>query len=156
MDILKHGESAYPADAWVEQQYMKEEINNVQIPGTPNLPRQDSTDTNITSVGAREEVSRKTSTLSLSSKNGLPPHMKYSRSASYNNPHEMFPSESKLFTGMTQLAGNITVNIDGPKTGTYNMNFRIDLSGPILRSQLMVVFSGICKYKPGYVSHDLL
>jgi len=116
MDILKHGESAYPADAWVEQQYMKEEINNVQIPGTPNLPRQDSTDTNITSVGAREEVSRKTSTLSLSSKNGLPPHMKYSRSASYNNPHEMFPSESKLFTGMTQLAGNITVNIDGPKT----------------------------------------
>jgi hypothetical protein len=25
MDLLKHGESAYPADAWVEQQYMKEE-----------------------------------------------------------------------------------------------------------------------------------
>jgi len=24
MDLLKHGESAYPADAWVEQQYMKE------------------------------------------------------------------------------------------------------------------------------------
>ncbi len=24
MDILKHGESAYPADAWVEQQYMKD------------------------------------------------------------------------------------------------------------------------------------
>ena len=22
MDLLKHGESAYPADAWVEQQYM--------------------------------------------------------------------------------------------------------------------------------------
>ena len=110
MDILKHGESAYPADAWVEQQYMKEEI---QIPGTPRMPRQDSTDTNITSVGSREEVSRKTSTISLSSKNGLPPHMKYSRSASYNNPHEMFPSESKLFTGMTQLAGNIAVNIDG-------------------------------------------
>ena len=112
MDILKHGESAYPADAWVEQQYMKEEIQGIQIPGTPRMPRQDSTDTNITSVGAREEVSRKTSTLSLSSKNGLPPHMKYSRSASYNNPHEMFPSESKLFTGMTQLAGNIAVNID--------------------------------------------
>ena len=109
MDILKHGESAYPADAWVEQQYMKEEI---QIPGTPRMPRQDSTDTNITSVGAREEVSRKTSTLSVSTKNGLPPQMKYSRSASYNNPHEMFPSESKLFTGMTQLAGNIAVDFD--------------------------------------------
>ena len=25
MDLLKHGESAYPADAWVEQQYMKED-----------------------------------------------------------------------------------------------------------------------------------
>ena len=25
MDMLKHGESAYPADAWVEQQYMKED-----------------------------------------------------------------------------------------------------------------------------------
>ena len=109
MDILKHGESAYPADAWVEQQYMKEEI---RIPGTPEMPRQNSTDTNITSVGAREEVSRKTSTLSVSTKNGLPPHMKYSRSASYNNPHEMFPSESKLFTGMTQLAGNIAVDFD--------------------------------------------
>ena len=24
MDLLKHGESAYPADAWVEQQYMSE------------------------------------------------------------------------------------------------------------------------------------
>ena len=24
MDILKHGESAYPAAAWVEQQYMEE------------------------------------------------------------------------------------------------------------------------------------
>ena len=24
MDLLKHGESAYPADAWVEQQYMQD------------------------------------------------------------------------------------------------------------------------------------
>ena len=24
MDIVKHGESAYPADAWVEQQYMQD------------------------------------------------------------------------------------------------------------------------------------
>ena len=27
MDYLKHGESAYPADAWVETQYMKEGAN---------------------------------------------------------------------------------------------------------------------------------
>jgi len=29
MDLLKHGESAYPADAWVEQQYMKEDAFSV-------------------------------------------------------------------------------------------------------------------------------
>ena len=29
MDLLKHGESAYPADAWVEQQYMKEDAIDV-------------------------------------------------------------------------------------------------------------------------------
>ena len=33
------------------------------------------------------------------SKDGLPPNMKFSRTASYNNPHEMFPSASKLFSG---------------------------------------------------------
>ena len=30
------------------------------------------------------------------------------RAASYNNPHEMFPSASKLFSGMTAAAGNVT------------------------------------------------
>jgi len=30
MDLLKHGESAYPADAWVEQQYMKEDAFSVR------------------------------------------------------------------------------------------------------------------------------
>lgn len=33
------------------------------------------------------------------SRDGLPPQMKFSRAASYNNPHEMFPSASKLFAG---------------------------------------------------------
>ncbi len=36
------------------------------------------------------------------SKDGLPPHMKFSRAASYNNPHEMFPSASRLFSGITE------------------------------------------------------
>ncbi len=31
MDLLKHGESAYPADAWVEQQYMKEDAYTVRF-----------------------------------------------------------------------------------------------------------------------------
>jgi len=44
MDLLKHGESAYPADAWVEQQYMKEDAIDVSyflpscIKFYPNLP----------------------------------------------------------------------------------------------------------------------
>ena len=43
-----------------------------------------------------------------SSKDGLPPHMRFSRSASYNNPYEMFPSTSKLFSGFTSLAQNVS------------------------------------------------
>lgn len=42
------------------------------------------------------------------SRDGLPPNMRFSRMASYNNPHEMFPSASKLFSGMTAAAGNVT------------------------------------------------
>lgn len=42
------------------------------------------------------------------SKDGLPPNMRFSRAASYNNPHEMFPQASKLFSGMTAAAGNVT------------------------------------------------
>lgn len=33
--------------------------------------------------------------------------MRFSRSASYNNPYEMFPSTSKLFSGFTSLAENV-------------------------------------------------
>lgn len=36
--------------------------------------------------------------------------MKFSRAASYNNPHEMFPSASKLFSGMNTVAGNVTTS----------------------------------------------
>ena len=42
------------------------------------------------------------------SKDGLPPNMRFSRAASYNNPHEMFPSASKLFAGMNAAAGGVT------------------------------------------------
>ena len=114
MDILKHGESAYPADAWVEQQYMKED--------SQELPGVSTADSDISSADGLN--SRKISVYSLQSqksKDGLPPNMRYSRSASYNNPQEMFPSQSKLMTGMTQLAGNIII-IDSPRIkimGTY-------------------------------------
>merc|ERR1712025_1372794 len=42
------------------------------------------------------------------SRDGLPPNMRFSRAASYNNPHEMFPSASKLFAGMNAAAGGVT------------------------------------------------
>lgn len=49
------------------------------------------------------------------SRDGLPPNMKFSRAASYNNPHEMFPSASKLFSGMNSVAGNVTIQKKSPK-----------------------------------------
>ena len=57
MDLLKHGESAYPADAWVEQQYMKEDAvmavsitlfyskfnqNNNKVSPCPILPQNEA------------------------------------------------------------------------------------------------------------------
>ena len=35
MDLLKHGESAYPADAWVELQYRDDEVASLSLP--PNM-----------------------------------------------------------------------------------------------------------------------
>ena len=35
MDLLKHGESAYPADAWVELQYREDDIASLSLP--PNM-----------------------------------------------------------------------------------------------------------------------
>ena len=35
MDLLKHGESAYPADAWVELQYRDDEDTSFSLP--PNM-----------------------------------------------------------------------------------------------------------------------
>ena len=31
MDLIKHGESAYPADAWVERQYSEPQMNNDEV-----------------------------------------------------------------------------------------------------------------------------
>ena len=76
MDILKHGESAYPADAWVEAQYMKDG-----------------------GLAANLLTKSPTKSTSSKSKDGLPPNMKFSRTASYNDPDQMFPLASKLFSG---------------------------------------------------------
>ena len=35
MDLLKHGEAAYPADAWVELQYRDDDVTALSLP--PNM-----------------------------------------------------------------------------------------------------------------------
>lgn len=95
MDLLKHGESAYPADAWVEAQYMKDGGVETSVPNGNDDAVEPPTKDN--------------------SRDGLPPNMKFSRAASYNNPHEMFPSASKLFSGMNSVAGNVTIQKKSPK-----------------------------------------
>ena len=73
MDLLKHGESAYPADAWVEQQYMEDDLTAWSP--TPSVKNESRT---TTSGGSGH-------------KTGLPPNMKYNKHKSYNDPAQMFP-----------------------------------------------------------------
>ena len=65
--------------------------------------------------------------------------MRFSRTASYNNPHEMFPSASKLFSGMTAAAGNVTkfsAKATNSKTPNSNMSpVKEDEDGELLPSQ---------------------
>ena len=57
----------------------------------------------ISSAGCDIDLKDGTDARKISaSKVGLPPHMSFSRSASYNNPHEMFPSSAKLFSGFNR------------------------------------------------------
>jgi hypothetical protein len=100
MDLLKHGESSYPADAWVEAQYMKD--GGMGVSGRARI----NTYMNCTihncncfkaELEGMEEENGKAK--EDDTKKGLPPNMRFSRTASYNNPHEMFPAASKMFSG---------------------------------------------------------
>ena len=62
MDLLKHGESAYPAAAWVEQQYM-EDGHRVS---------------NGLAIVTKELI-----------KVGLPPNMNFSRQVSFNGSNKI-------------------------------------------------------------------
>ena len=53
----------------------------------------------ITNVGENGCTEGKEQRKQSASRGGLPPHMSFNRAASYNNPHEMFPSTAKLFSG---------------------------------------------------------
>ena len=68
MDLLKHGESAYPAAAWVEKQYM-EDGQRVA---------------NGLAIVSKEVM-----------KVGLPPNMNFSRQVSFNEANENCNSDNK-------------------------------------------------------------
>ena len=80
MDLLKHGESAYPADAWVEQQYMDED----QSTWSPSVPvKSESGGTNSGNTPHHGRA-------------GLPPNMKYNKQKGYNDPAQMFPGPIRI------------------------------------------------------------
>ena len=82
MDLLKHGESAYPADAWVEQQYMEDDLTAWSP--TPSIKNEDGSRTTTAGAGGSGH------------KTGLPPNMKYNKHKSYNDPAQMFPGTDEI------------------------------------------------------------
>lgn len=80
MDLLKHGESAYPADAWVEQQYMEDDLTAWSP--SPSVKNEAGSNRSTTGAGGSGH------------KTGLPPNMKYNKHKSYNDPAQMFPGKN--------------------------------------------------------------
>jgi len=78
MDLIKHGESAYPADAWVEYQYAKKKDSEAGLPA--NM---------MGNMGAKVSMSGKVETKDENSKD-------------YNNPFEMMPMAGMLFKQTSQ------------------------------------------------------
>jgi len=76
MDIFKHGESAYPAQAWVETQYSKK-----SVVGGPKLPgNMQAAGTSFGKDGIQVEEG----------------------TAAHNNPMEMLPTTGALFNGLAK------------------------------------------------------
>ena len=86
MDLLKHGESAYPADAWVEQQYMEDDLTAWSP--SPSVKNEAGSNRSTTGAGGSGH------------KTGLPPNMKYNKHKSYNDPAQMFPGKKQAENGL--------------------------------------------------------
>jgi len=89
MDLIKHGESAYPAGAWVEYQYAKG-ANNGANNSVPANMTSGGLGSSITMSGMKEDKSGE----------------------SYNNPFEMVPTTGKLFKQMSSTFLSVTANED--------------------------------------------
>lgn len=96
MDLIKHGESAYPADAWVEYQYSKKNSQG-------GLPA--NMGGNIGSqISASGEVEKKDE-----------------NSKDYNNPFEMMPMAGMLFRQTSSaFIGAANINSDGSNPAAHD------------------------------------
>lgn len=93
MDLVKHGEAAYPAAAWVEYQYSKKESENTT--GGPPVMQGTKLGGEMTMDGCKTNIDGE----------------------AYNNPFEMVPTGGKLMRGMSGL---LTVATAGQSKGVDN------------------------------------
>jgi len=99
MDLIKHGESAYPADAWVEYQYSNRKTSQGGLPANMGG-----------NIGAEMSANGKI-------------EKKDENSKDYNNPFEMMPMAGMLFRQTSSAfigAANITNNPDSNKEAHDN------------------------------------
>jgi len=89
MDLIKHGESAYPAGAWVEYQYAKN-ANNGTAHGMPANMTSGGLGSSVTMSGVKEDKTGE----------------------SYNNPFEMVPTTGQLFKQMSSTFLSVTSKED--------------------------------------------
>jgi len=97
MDMIKHGESAYPAAAWVEFQYAKGANNGAT--GTPANMSGGGLGSSVTMAGVKEDKSGE----------------------AYNNPFEMVPTTGQLFKQMSSTFLSVTSQED-PSAGAAHDN----------------------------------
>lgn len=92
MDVIKHGESAYPAAAWVEYQYAKGGKDNKNGDVPVNMSS-NGLGSSMTMAGIKEDKSGE----------------------SYNNPFEMVPTTGMLFKQMSKTFVSVTASDETSK-----------------------------------------
>eukprot|EP00092_Neocalanus_flemingeri_P006301 GFUD01006778.1.p1 GENE.GFUD01006778.1~~GFUD01006778.1.p1 ORF type:complete len:571 (-),score=137.61 GFUD01006778.1:85-1797(-) len=104
MDLIKHGESAYPAAAWVEYQYSKDYPAAQDMNCSGALPAVMSGHNHavITTSGVTEDKSRE----------------------AFNNPMEMVPTTEKMVKPVSSIFMSVTAIQDGFGGGGLDMDAR--------------------------------
>eukprot|EP00092_Neocalanus_flemingeri_P000649 GFUD01000691.1.p1 GENE.GFUD01000691.1~~GFUD01000691.1.p1 ORF type:complete len:547 (+),score=127.70 GFUD01000691.1:58-1698(+) len=97
MDLIKHGESAYPAAAWVEYQYSK------GAPGTQDHNRNNAVPANMSGHGLGATITMS----GIKEDQG---------GEAFNNPFEMVPTTGKMFKQMSSTFLSVTASQEGGGT----------------------------------------